>query len=265
MRMASLVLQMLYPQRKGIICFPLVQRLSAVDMCYLPQECFNEHAPNPVTKEDDVYSMGVTIYELNHNVICTTGLLNSSQVLADEEPFYGYSPFSAGLVIMREKLGNPNFITFHGYTGELWKLTEDCWNADPVGRLTKTFEIQVSRWRPRENTSSWMYGMDGERQSAVAWRLGWNSPHIHVSRLGLRLVTKRTCSCVRSISSAFQQIRLTRFLQHVGYVFGFQFASCRGVSSITPCSRSISQCSTFTPLFDYASSYMPSCRYLLND
>ena len=37
-----------------------------------------------------------------------------------------------------------------------------------VGRLAKTFESQVSRWKPRKTTSSRMYDMDGKCKSAVA-------------------------------------------------------------------------------------------------
>ena len=44
----------------------------------------------------NVYSMEVTIYGVNHNAICITGLFNSSQVLADEEPFHGARRFWPG-------------------------------------------------------------------------------------------------------------------------------------------------------------------------
>ena len=30
----------------------------------------------------------------------------------------------------------PNFTIPHGYTEDLWKLTEECWNADPSKRTS---------------------------------------------------------------------------------------------------------------------------------
>ena len=76
--------------------------------------------------------MGMTTYEVDPNIICTPRSLSFSQVLTDKKPFHDHTPLSIGKAIMDGKRPKiPNFITTRGYTNELWKLTENCWNADP--------------------------------------------------------------------------------------------------------------------------------------
>ena len=126
-------------------------------MRYLPPEYFGEHAAELVTKEGDVYSMGMTIYEVKHNTAtCITRLLSFFQVLTDKKPFHDVTSLSVGMAVLNgERPKKPNFKISRGYTKELWKLTEDCWDADPSKRITienlaKGFESEVSKWRPRK-------------------------------------------------------------------------------------------------------------------
>ena len=125
-------------------------------MRYLPPEYFHEHASSLVTKEGDVYSMGMTIYEVNHNIVRPPLYSNFSQLLAGKKPFHVVSSMQVGMGIVNgERPKKPNFIVSCGYTEELWKLTEDCWNADPSKRITvdnlaMAFEGEVPKWKPRK-------------------------------------------------------------------------------------------------------------------
>ena len=100
--------------------------------------------------------MGMTIYEVNPSSICTPRLLSFSQVLTDKKPFHDYTPYSIGKAIIDGKRPKkPDFIITRGYTNELWKLTEDCWDVDPEKRITVDelavkFEGEVSKWKPRK-------------------------------------------------------------------------------------------------------------------
>ena len=108
--------------------------------------------------------MGMVIYEVNHNTVYTTLLLNCFQVLTDKKPFHECTSLSVGVEIMKgERPKQPNFIISRGYTEELWKLTEQCWSADPskritVDKLAKAFESEAPKWKPRKTTS---FDMDG--------------------------------------------------------------------------------------------------------
>jgi len=105
---------------------------------YRPPEHF---ADEPGSKyPGDIYSMGMTIYE----------------VLTGKKPFPDHSSTSVVTEITNGKRpGKPNFILTPGYTDELWKLTEDCWKPKPaerptVDKLLERLQRASEQWKPFE-------------------------------------------------------------------------------------------------------------------
>ena len=87
------------------------------------------------------------------------------------------------------------------------KLTETCWDADPEKRVTVNelavkFEGEVSKWRSMKDKSSGMYVMDGKYHPTTVRVLEDHPSHIHICRLRLHSVTKRTCPYLRPIFRA---------------------------------------------------------------
>jgi len=106
---------------------------------YIPPEFLTEEGgKKPATRESDIYSMGMTIYE----------------VMTDEKPFKGYGHNVVMEIIKGERPKKPNFLITRGYTEELWKLTTDCWHPDHTKRPTvdKVLEVlhnEALKWKPR--------------------------------------------------------------------------------------------------------------------
>jgi len=93
-----------------------------------------------VTKQSDIYSMGMTIYEvglLPQPHVHRSSVLNSFQVLTDKKPFHEYSSWGVVLRIVEgDRPKKPNFVISRGYTEDLWELTTACWGGDPAKRPT---------------------------------------------------------------------------------------------------------------------------------
>jgi len=87
---------------------------------YSPPEYFeDEFASKYVTRQGDVYTMGMTIYE----------------VLTDKRPFPEHTSISVvGQITTGMRPPIPNFAISRGYTKELWELTTACWKQDPTER-----------------------------------------------------------------------------------------------------------------------------------
>ena len=87
---------------------------------YFPPEYFHDQTSTLVTKKGDIYTMGMTIYEVNPNNICAPRLLSFSQVLTDKKPFHNYTPLLIGKAIIVGK--RPEKLKFNitrGYTDEV--------------------------------------------------------------------------------------------------------------------------------------------------
>jgi len=91
------------------------------------------------TKKTDIYSMGMTIYE----------------VLADKIPFYEHENRVAGIRILDGvRLKAPDFTITRDYTEELWGITKYCWDQDPLKRPTVDYVLSMlgsaaEQWKPK--------------------------------------------------------------------------------------------------------------------
>lgn len=95
----------------------------------LDPERFGSKGDGP-TKKGDVYSMGMTIYE----------------VLTDKIPFYESNDHMVILDILQGvRPKKPDFHTTRGYTEELWQMTMCCWEEDPSSRPTVDHVLDALR------------------------------------------------------------------------------------------------------------------------
>ncbi|KAF9780770.1 kinase-like domain-containing protein [Thelephora terrestris] len=87
---------------------------------YPPEFLKDEPGAKPhATKQSDIYSMGMTIYE----------------VLTGEKPFKEIHTLSVVMPIINGiRPKKPTFLFTRGYTEELWNLTTACWQQDPAAR-----------------------------------------------------------------------------------------------------------------------------------
>ncbi|KAF9647362.1 kinase-like protein [Thelephora ganbajun] len=120
---------------------------------YSPPEYFtDEYASMHSTKQGDIYSMGMTIYE----------------VLTDKKPFPEYNSTSVVMPIIRgTRPSKPAFAISRGYTEGLWDLTIACWRQDPAERPTITNILgslgnAALQWKSKIYTTAAIDDMDDQ-------------------------------------------------------------------------------------------------------
>jgi len=105
-----------------------------------PEDLTSDAASRPATRQGDVYSMGMTIYE----------------VLTDKRPFYEHNPWFVVVQILKgARPKKPSFATTRGFTEELWELTTTCWQPDPMERPTLSDLLRLlgnmaPQWQSKE-------------------------------------------------------------------------------------------------------------------
>ena len=115
------------------------------------------------TRQGDIYSMGMTIYEVDPSpqyfMHCSFSP-GSLQVLTDKKPFKNYSSYSVVVEIFRgARPEKPDFTFSRGYTEGLWKLTTACWQTAPSERpavddLLGVLGDEALRWKSRMDQPS---------------------------------------------------------------------------------------------------------------
>jgi serine/threonine protein kinase len=120
----------------------------------LDPERFGLRGGNP-TKRSDIYSMGMTVYEVSFFRQGSCRRLTYSQVLTGRFPFYECDDVVAALrVIQGVRPKKPIFAATRGYTQEVWDMTISCWDEDPLKRPTLDYvldalRIAAEKWKLR--------------------------------------------------------------------------------------------------------------------